>query len=378
MQTKRKINPLKQYDSHLVGYYGMQNSGDDALMYATLWGAKHIMQSKSISVGLYGMPKPELLVNRQLPLQQHQAFPGHNRLNQYRAAMQCERVIFGGGSVLHSESDINIKRHMMALSSRENSAAVGISLGPFQSVAAEKACAQFLNECGFVGVRDQESLNIAQAIAPNANVKKTFDLAPLLLCNQMPSKRLNRSGVALALCPVAVTPHGDTNAKAERKRLLEICHLIERIYARTGEPIILLTFNGHQELGDGQINQQIINYFGDKLPIIAKPYDANPMAVLQDLASYKAIVSMRLHGSIMGFLANTPVFSVNYHPKCVGWCEQVGMAQNYRFAAQDLDIDTLITELDAGLNNQFIAPTLPVSKALELALSNWSNHYEQA
>lgn len=374
----KKTYRLKQYDSYVVGYYGMKNSGDDALMYATLWGAKNMLNHTRVSLGLYGMPDKDLLVKHQFPLHQQQAFPGYNRLTHYRAALQSHNVIFGGGSVLHSESDIQLKRHMLKLSNSQQSRAVGVSLGPFVNTAAEKACAQFLNECPFVGLRDKASLSIAKAIAPQANVKLTFDLAPALLCCTPPPKTRTkaRRGIALALCPVAINPFGEVNDNAELNRVRHIAQLIENIYRQTGEPIILLTFNGHHQLGDSQINSAIFNRLCGKLPIVIKPYDANPLNVLKDLSQYRAIISMRLHGSILGYLAKTPVISLNYHRKCAGWCEQIGLPRNYQFSADELATNEIAQQVVNGLENGFIQPQLTVEDALNQTLLNWSNDHE--
>ncbi|MFT5706932.1 MAG: polysaccharide pyruvyl transferase WcaK-like protein [Oceanospirillaceae bacterium] len=381
---------FKKYDAHIAGYYGMQNSGDDALMYATVWGAKKLLHCESTSIGLYDnnnagagsdtvnrANNQPLQVNRQRPLYYKQAFSGQNRLIQYQAAIQSKGVIFGGGSVLHSVSDINLKRHLMMLAGRANSRAVGVSLGPFQSIAAEKSCTDFLNECGFVGVRDQKSFELAQSLAPQANIEKTFDLAPLLLCaNKQILSNNSRQGVALSLCPVAVDPSGCVDEKAEKKRLSELCHLLETLYKSTGEAITLLTFNGHDQLGDWKINHDIKACLENKLPITVKAYNPNPFAVLQDLANYKAVISMRLHGSILSYLKNTPVISLNYHEKCQGWCTQIGLAKNYQFNPQCLDVEGIRQQIEQGLEYGFTQSSLIVADALKSALSNWSTSHE--
>ena len=71
---------LKKYDAYLVGYYGMRNSGDDALMYATAWGAKHLIGCNKTKVGLYGDYTRETKGDHQLALKFNQIFPGQNRL----------------------------------------------------------------------------------------------------------------------------------------------------------------------------------------------------------------------------------------------------------------------------------------------------------
>ncbi len=365
---------LKKYDAYLVGYYGMKNSGDDALMYATAWAAKHLIGCKNTKVGLYGDYARETKSAHKLALKFNQQFPGQNRLLHYKTALQSERIIFGGGSVLHSETDINLKRQLMSLSSPKKSLAVGVGIGPFNSIAAEKSCAKFLNECGYVGVRDNESLEIAQSIAPRANVKKTFDLAPLLLLssNQYQLQNIERKGIALTLCSVATNAIGHTDNVAEEKRFEQFAQLITNLYAKTGEPITLIEFNGHSSLGDWKINNNIVSRLNENIPVTIKKYDANPITLLDNLSSYKAILSMRLHGSILGYLAKTPVLSINYHSKCKGWCDEIGMPKEYRINLSNLNIENIVNQITQGLSNNFKHPTLPIETALQNSLSNWS------
>ena len=89
---------------------------------------------------------------------------------------------------------------------------MGVGLGPFQNVAAEKSCTEFLKECRFTGVRDQTSFDLAKSLAPDANLRLTFDLAPLLLAQkERPLRAMPRSGIAVSLCPVF-------NAKGESQQ----------------------------------------------------------------------------------------------------------------------------------------------------------------
>jgi polysaccharide pyruvyl transferase WcaK-like protein len=369
---------FKKYDAYLVGYYGMQNSGDDALMYASAWAAKNLAGCDNTLVGLYGDYKRETQTDHQLALKFNQDFPGQNRLLHYKAALQSKRIIFGGGSVLHSETDINLKRQLMSLSSPKKSLAVGVGIGPFNSVGAEKSCAKFLNECGYIGVRDNESLTIAKSIAPNANVKKTFDLAPLLLCSkQYKPQETQRKGIALSLCSVAIDAMGKTDKFAEQQRFEQFAQLITQLYLKTGEPITLIEFNGHSSLGDWKINNNIITKLSNTVPITIEKYEPNPIKLLENLSGYKAILSMRLHGSILGYLANTPVFSINYHSKCKGWCEEIGLPEGYQIDLFNLNIEKIVSEIVKGLSTRFTPPTLSVNAALKNSLSNWSTQNEQ-
>jgi len=369
---------FKKFDAYLVGYYGMRNSGDDALMYATAWAAKHLIGCEKTKVGLYGDHARDTESEYQLSLAFNQKYLGQNRLLHYKTAVQSKRIIFGGGSVLHSKTDINLKRQLMSLSSPKKSLAVGVGIGPFTSVAAEKSCAKFLNECGYVGVRDALSLDIAQSIAPNANVNKTFDLAPLLLCSKKyKPQHTERKGIALTLCSVAINAMGKIDANAEQQRVEQFARLISQLYQETGEPITLIEFNGHSSLGDWKINNNIMAKLSKKIPVTIKSYEQNPIALLEHLGSYKAILSMRLHGAILGYLAGTPVLSVNYHSKCQGWCNEIGMHEDYQVDLFNLDIEKITTQITQGLSTRFIPPALSIDSAIKNSLANWSTQNEK-
>jgi polysaccharide pyruvyl transferase WcaK-like protein len=369
---------FKKYDAYLVGYYGMKNSGDDALMYATAWAAKNILGCKNTKVGLYGDYTRDTPSENKVDLSCSQQFPGQNRILHYGTAIQSKRIIFGGGSVFHSSRDINLKRQLMSLANKRSSLAVGVGLGPFNSTKAEKSCAKFLNECGYIGVRDQASFELGKSLAPHANLHKTFDLAPLLLySNQYKRKQIKRKGIALTLCPVAINAMGEVDAEKEEKRACQFADLITKIFNQTGEPITLIEFNGHTLLGDWQIYTRISKYLDNSIQVKVKSYEPNPIALLDHLSGYKAILSMQLHGSILGYLAKTPVISINYHNKCTGWCKEVGMPEDYQIDLNNIHTEHITRHLQEGISTGFQQAKLSIHHALNHSLSNWSMQHEK-
>jgi polysaccharide pyruvyl transferase WcaK-like protein len=361
---------FKQYHAYLTGYYGMQNTGDDVLLYTTRWASHHLHGNTRSKVSSAGLIKCEEFGDIQAMPEYR--FRGHQRLSHYKNALQSEKVIFGGGSVLHSSKDIDFKRHLIKLAGRKESRAVGVGLGPFESVEAEKACAKFLNECGFTGVRDPESLAIAQTIAPKANVILTFDLAPLMLCHQ--TNRLvdiERNGIMFNFCQQAIDSFGNVNQGNEQNRIDMAVNAIEQIWQQTQEPIFLLDFNNHSQFGDFSIHQQIMSRVSSDVQMTHIAYDPNPFKVLQRIAGFKATVSMRLHSAIMSFMANTPALSINYHKKCRSWCEQIGVPENYQFDAQNIVPEELSLQLKIGIGTGFAKSTMKPDAAVQAALLNW-------
>lgn len=370
---------LKKYDAFLVGYYGMQNVGDDALMLAAMTGTKRFLGCRSVLVTT-ASDQPELLTKKE----QNYVAPEHwlkgsTRLNNYLQAFKSRRVVFGGGSVLHSAKDLKQKLHLLQLSNAEYSMAVGVGIEPFRSKSDEQACARFLRECGFVGLRDQQSYEIAKSLAPGANLKKTFDLAPLLQIH--PKYRLyqgSRKGIAVNICPAPVNAFGEVDDKQEEKRILRLSHFIREIHQKTGEPIHLVNLNGHFQFGDWKLVNKLRGKLGDSVPVVNIPYCSNPLKVIYQLSSYKLVVSMRLHGNILAFLSETPSISLGYHSKCRQWCQQIGLPQEYFFNANDFSILKLVETASQGLEKGFVPNRLSTQDALKQTLLNWSHRYEHA
>ena len=361
---------LKRFDSYLVGYYGMQNTGDDALMYSTYWGARSALNDNKLSLSSLNVEATQSMT--ETAFMQPSLFRGHQRLKHYQNAMQSEKVIFGGGSVIHSERDIQLKRHMIKLAGRKNSRCVGVGIDKFESIAAEKQCAKFLNECGFIGVRDPHSLEVASALAPNANIQLTFDLAPTMLTHEAGKlSNIERNGIMLNLCQLSVDAFGNLDQASEMRRLNAAAELVCKCWDTFQEPIHLVDFNGHSQFGDHNIHRSIMQYVPSYIDITHIPYDPDPYRVLQRLAGYKAIVPMRLHAAIMAFMTDTPCLPLVYHKKCEGWCEQAGVSESLRFGAKTLDVDGIIDALKDGFGTGFAKPTLSIEAAVSAAQRNW-------
>lgn len=361
---------FKTYNSYLNGYYGMLNTGDDVLLYATRWAAKHLLGDNLNQVSSATKISSEEFGD--VSAMPESTFRGHLRLVHYSNALRSEKVIFGGGSVLHSEKDIQLKRHLIRLSNSRASRCVGVGIEPFESVAAEKACTKFLNECGFTGVRDQASLDVAKSIAPYANVELTFDLAPLMLCHQ--HNRLipiERKGVMFNFCRQAIDAFGNVDSEKEKQRVDAAVCAIEKTWSETGEPVTLLDFNGHPEFGDHHIHREILAKLAGHIPVSHIEYDPNPFRILQRIAGFKATVSMRLHAAILSFMAETPALSINYHKKCQSWCNQVGVASQYQFDAGDFCPQNLALTLKSGIGTGFALPSMKAQEAVKATLRNW-------
>jgi len=193
----------------------------------------------------------------------------------------------------------------------------------------------------------------------------------LLAQKVRPLRAMPRAGIAVSLCPVF-------KAKGEaqqRALLVELAKALRSIYRATGETIYLLDFNGHLNLGDVAVHQALKALLGDAVPVRHIPYEPDPIAVLQRMHQFKLVVGMRLHASILAYLAGTPTVVLEYHTKCKGWSEQIGLHERYRFSSEKFDCARFEKVVEEGIAKNFCMPTLPISRAVSLAKTNWSNQY---
>ncbi len=407
-----KIKMSRSSNTLLVGYYGKKNLGDDALLLASAWANQHILNNQQLTCTASDVIDLPGFKQQKPTLAAEQKFSGHNRLLQYKLAWQSEQVILGGGSVLHSAHDLNIKRLMLKLSSKHSSnavpekqhMAVGVGIEGFSDHKAKQACQHFLNECPFVGLRDEQSYQRAKQLAPKANIARTFDLAPALLCHPAliadkkqrdnhlslsGSEQQQRSGIAINLCSVPTDSLGNINQAAEQQRVLQYANLICKLLDTTEQQITLISLNAEPMLNNNRLNDDSLlekvkdcvaaktaaPFLMNRLHLLK--YQPDPIHLIRTLSSFQVVIAMRLHAAILSYIINTPVIAINYHHKCSSWCAQIGLPMRYRMSADNADTDKLYGTIIAGLKYGFKPPLLPVKSALQQSLKNWRLTDEQ-
>jgi len=65
------------------------------------------------------------------------------------------------------------------------------------------------------------------------------------------------------------------------------------------------------------------------------------------------------------------VLSINYHSKCVGWCDQIGLPEAQRFSADHLVPQDLANALCNGLADGFESPQRTVQSSIKESVKNW-------
>lgn len=359
----------------LCGYYGEMNTGDDALLAVASWGVHNFLHGPEIVVTAPRIPQinNEKLIKPIFTSQRR--LRGEKLLRWYWHARRAQSIFSGGGSTFHSSLYMRLLTSLITVAGPGPHGAMGISIGPFRDAGADKVCARLLERLDFVGVRDQSSLEIARAIAPNAQVRKTFDLAPLLPRASGSSIEglqagTDRKGTGFALCNWE--RFNGRDGSHEEVRLRNVAAAINALDPEITGEIILIDFNGSPRFGDYGLNSELKKNISPKFKVRHVIYDSNPMQVLEQIAQLKVLVSMRLHGSVFGYIANTPTLVISYHPKCTGWAGQIGLDKHYVIDSNDIDPGELTVKINELLTIKKRTCSLDPVEAEKLALDNWT------
>jgi polysaccharide pyruvyl transferase WcaK-like protein len=355
------------------GYYGMENTGDDVFLAVVNWGVKLFLKTNRIYATAAKIP--DFLDSEFIkPIYAYKnRFKGENRLRAYLTSTRVQHVVIGGGSVFHSSKNLKRKINILKLSGKGPHVAIGVSIGPFSDSNAEKVCAKLLNRLSYVGLRDQISYDIAKNIAPNVLIEKTFDLAllfPHVVGISMDEiQPNNRTGIGLALCNYERFIKGDCTRENVRKK--KIIQMFKQIEIDKTEEIVFIDFNGHPYYGDNKLHTTVANEIANYYRIRHIPYLANPISALKEIAKLRAIITMRLHAAIFGYMVQTPTIMLSYHPKCNAWAGEIGMPSELIFDSYDFDIDKLSNCIRNIISGNVNKPTLPITEAEKLAMKNW-------
>ncbi|MCL6582186.1 MAG: polysaccharide pyruvyl transferase family protein [bacterium] len=358
----------------ISGYYGMNNTGDDALLAVTSWGGKRFLKADKIIVTAVQVPlfNGSHFIYPAFLKKKH--FIGENRLRLYYHAFKAQNIILGGGSVLHSSNSMKGIIDLLKLSGKGPHVALGVSIGPFRDLKAEKVCSSLLKRLSFVGLRDQSSFEIAKQIAPCVQIEKTFDLAVLLpkslgySIEQIKSD-ITRRGIGLALCNYERYIGGDTNREKVCKQ--KVLQVLSKLYPEEIDEIVLIDFNGHPFYGDHELHSEIAERLKSRFYVKHLFYNSDPIVVLKWIASLRCLIAMRLHAAVFGYMTQTPTIMLPYHVKCLAWASEIKMPLELILCRDSFEVDELIMRIREIIAGRASSPSLPLKVAETLAMRNW-------
>lgn len=333
-----------------AGYYGMQNFGDDLFAYACVDGAKR-----------YWPRTRSRVIGPQLDFDAPSALPRLLRPELYRAKSKTggllraavvsreiirnQLIVFGGGSLfVNSDSGVfRLYKHALKIGGIRL-AAVGVSIGPFDSLHAERRMKTFLSKFEYLSVRDRVSYEVATEMGLGATVLAA-DLAGVVAAERYKNNRSflksERKVLGVSLCEF----HGSLTSQVNGRLINEIVNVAKK----TGCFVRIFSLNNHSFDGDDKLAAALKQRLTDAQLdcAITRNDTQNVDASLHEIAGCAWFLSVRLHGAIAAYLSGVPAILIEYHRKCSDFLEDIGQPANLRLNAESdaTDIRNALDEL---------------------------------
>lgn len=288
---------------YVVGYYGWGNFGDEIFKAVAKLNAEHFW-GPGAKVRTFETPLPRLRTSK--------GFVGRvlRASEAVLGGLWAHRISLFGGSVL-SWLTGTMKLRMTLFSERRVFEAIGVSIGPFRDAEAAQDVGGLLQYMDRVVVRDSKSVDRS----PIA-VKLGGDLAALYPMPQFAAS--TREG--LTICPSV------DSGVSPRDFASLLCKLLpEEGY----HGITLLALNSRSPGGDVAYCQAISEELAAQ-GITADPevFDDIERAVHR-IAISKAVWAQRLHGLIVAYLSDVPVFVFSHHAKLADFAIDIGLDDDF-------------------------------------------------
>lgn len=280
----------------LSGYYGFDNTGDEAILLSLVREFKHLgaqplvlsqtpsETSQHLDVASFGRMKPLALL---------------------QAIFSCDVLISGGGGLLQDKTShrnltyyLGIIRVAKLLGKRV--VVFNQSIGPLSSEGLNRT------KQGLAGVhcivRDRGSL----ALLASLGVPAELGGDPALLLSPNPVRR-DPNLVILA-------PRGGQREATER--LGQLAASLQK----AGKTVLALAFQPEIDLPECELIAQMA-------PGSQVLGTTDPQTALDTIAAAGYVVGVRLHAVILAAAAQTPFIGLSYDPKVAGFCEDGGAYQ---------------------------------------------------
>lgn len=234
-------------------------------------------------------------------------------------------------------------------------AMVSVGAGKITSTASRKLFWVALRLCCYRSYRETRTRTIAASILPRARKDSVVpDLALSVPESELPSpdgaiRRMANGRPVIAVSPIAYAKPGNWPAadSALHDRYVEQMAELLSLLSRQGYFLVVVC----SSLGDdedvipnilGRLEEEMKHNPGNRIQFPKIKVWKDLIAVLRDV---DYLVASRLHGTILGFVSQTPVVAISFDAK-VDWVMEDVQQTDYLLHIRDFTAEEVISTLD--------------------------------
>lgn len=336
MGTKNKIL--------ISGYYGFDNSGDDAILKAMVKDLKANIEDIEIVVLSKNPSYTEETYN----------VKAVNRFSikaVIEAIKSCDLFISGGGSLLQDVTSTRSLMYyiiLMKLAKMYNKPVMVYAngVGPINGKMNRVWTRRILNKVDLITLRDEDSKRFLDELkVENENIYVTadpvFTLTPVNQTKIFSILKNESIPTDKALVGVAVRHLEDSE-----NLILNVAKTIDYIIEEYNVNVILIPMHYP---GDLDISNSILNNVNTKgCYVLSNKYNVED--IMRIIKNLEMIIAMRLHSLIYAATQGVPMIGIVYDPKIEGFLKSIDM--DFMCPVENLKYDELVKKVDFVWENR--------------------------
>lgn len=329
----------KKFDYVICGYYGYQNTGDDAMLQAILRNLR--AENPDIRISILTRHPYECKISGVTPIGRFNYFSIKNVIHRSRA------MIFGGGNLIQdatSKKSLHYYLWLLRCAQRFGLKTMlyANGVGPISSPSCQKRAAYVLDKMDVITLREAASADLLDELGvKNPYIEVTADeVLTLFENNIVPSEGKDYIAVSLRNWP-----------KNDPAFVQKMAAALDEIATSSGKRICFVPL---QPSIDTPFCQKI-SKFMRKPNEVFRPTSVEE--VQQLIAESSLLIGMRLHSLVFAAGAAVPSIGIVYDPKIEGFLEQLGTHRYFpceNFSASDI----VISVLSALQEEEYLRPIL--------------------
>lgn len=325
----------------IFGYYGFQNTGDEAILQVIIDQIKENIPYAKLTVLTY---KAQETIDKY----NINVVSRNKYIDLIKAIKESDIVISGGGSILQDTTSARSLIYYLSIiyiakKMGKKVMFYGNGFGPITKAINKKLVKHIINKVDIITVRDYQSkeemisLGIKKEIIVTADVTFAYKALPEIEIEEM-----------------LIDDEIDTDKKMVGISVREWKNeeKYKSVIAKAGDYLIdkgyEVIFIPMQHPRDYIISEEIASMMERTPKILQKIY--SPKELISLMGKLYIMIGMRLHSLIFATIAGTPILGIEYDTKIYNFLQIV--EQDNAGKVEDLDIDNLIKNIDNVLERR--------------------------
>ncbi len=325
----------------IFGYYGFQNTGDEAILQVMIDQIKENIPEANITVLSYKARETMEKYNIK-------AISRNKYVELIKAIKESDIVVSGGGSILQDATSARSLIYYLSIiyiakKMGKKVMFYGNGFGPITKPLNKKLAQHIINTVDIITVRDQQSKDEMISLGIKADILVTADVT--FAYGKLPEKQIEdiliQEEIDIDKKKVGISVR---DWKDEEK--------YKSIIAEGGDYLINkgyeVVFIPMQHPRDYIVSEEIAAIMEGTPKILEKIYCPKELVGLME--KLDIMIGMRLHSLIFSAIAGTPIVGIEYDSKIYNFLQLVHQESAGR--VEDLDKETFIKTIDKVLYNR--------------------------